>query len=355
VASLVLVATLSLAFTERLDVATNEWRVVVVEPALFYLLLRLARLADGERWAILDAFVAGAVVMALFGHWEYFTGRDVITVEDGLYRLRSVYGSPNNVALYLGRVIPLLVAFVLLGRGRRRWAYGLALIPTGLAMLLTFSKGAFFFGLPAALLAILVYWRRALGRPVWPWLLGVGMAGLLFLVVALQFPQLAARLDPRGLTGALRLNLWRSAVAMFFDHPLFGAGLDNFLYAYRGRYLLDAAWQDPNLSHPHNLVLDFATRLGLAGLLAGFLLFASFWQTARRLPAAVPAAWRPVAIGLLGAFAHTIAHGLVDHSFFLVDLAFSFLLVLALAIRLEDTHRRIRAKRNLTLSSTSSS
>ena len=38
-------------------------------------------------------------------------------------------------------------------------------------------------------------------------------------------------------------------------------GLDNFLYAYRGRYILDAAWQEPNLNHPHNIVLDFATRL----------------------------------------------------------------------------------------------
>ena len=56
---------------------------------------------------------------------------------------------------------------------------------------------------------------------------------------------------------------------MIRDHPLFGVGLDNFLYAYRGRYILDAAWQEPNLNHPHNIILDFATRLGLLGLLAG--------------------------------------------------------------------------------------
>ncbi|MFO7679163.1 MAG: hypothetical protein R6X34_03855, partial [Chloroflexota bacterium] len=52
VIALVIVATISLFFTERLGVATNEWRMVIVEPALFYLLLRGVRLKDGEMWVV---------------------------------------------------------------------------------------------------------------------------------------------------------------------------------------------------------------------------------------------------------------------------------------------------------------
>jgi O-antigen ligase len=119
---------------------------------------------------------------------------------------------------------------------------------------------------------------------------------------------------------------------MFLDHPLFGVGLDNFLYAYRGRYILDAAWQDPNLNHPHNVLIDFATRLGLFGLLAGALLFGSALRIALRLPLVVAPEWRPVAIGFVGALAYGLAHGLVDHSFFLVDLAYAFFLTLATVV-----------------------
>jgi hypothetical protein len=48
------------------------------------------------------------------------------------------------------------------------------------------------------------------------------------------------------------------------------------------------------------------------------------------------AAWLPVAAGLGGALAAMLAHGLVDHSFFLVDLAFVFYLILGVAVWLES-------------------
>ena len=349
---LVVVATLSLPFSARQDVAANEWRVLIVEPALFYLLLRANRLRRQEVWTLLDAFVAGGLLVALYGLWEYARwqlglGDNVITVAGGLARLLSVYGSPNNVALYLGRVFPFLAAMLLLGQAtpRRRLAYGLALLPVGLALLLTFSKGAFFLGLPVALLILLVIWRRAAGGRLWPWLVALALVAAVALVVAISVPAVAGRLNVRGDTSFLRVNLWRSSLEMVREHPITGVGLDNFLYAYRGRYILDAAWQEPDLSHPHNIVLDFATRLGLLGLLAGLWLF-SGWalqlrQAARRWlpkhPGRASSPWPPVIAGLLAAFGQGLAHGLVDHSFFLVDLACAFFLMLAITVWLAES------------------
>lgn len=330
------VATLSLLFTERLDVASNEWRVVILEPALFYILLRVVSLKEKELWVIFDAFILGGIVVAFIGLGQYATGQNLITSEDGLMRLRSIYGSPNNVALFLGRITPILVAMALMGQGRRKMMYGLALIPIGLATLLTFSKGAFFLGLPASLLVVIILWRRSSGGRVWPWLSGAVLAGSIALVIAFQVPQLAGRLNLRGETGIFRINLWRSSINMFLDYPIFGVGLDNFLYQYRGRYIFDAAWQEPNLSHPHNIFLDFATRLGILGLIAGVFLFWTFFQLTRKLPSQVPSTWRPVAIGLMGSFVYVIAHGLVDQSFFLIDLAYAFYLFLGISVWLRN-------------------
>jgi hypothetical protein len=58
----------------------------------------------------------------------------------------------------------------------------------------------------------------------------------------------------------------------------------------------------------------------------------AFWRgvvgTYKRL--ATRPAYRALALGLMAAMADMLAHGLVDHSFFLVDLAFAFSLLLAM-------------------------
>lgn len=339
VAFFAIVATASLLFTDRLDVAQNEWRVVVIEPVLFYFLLRTVRPTSKEMWAIIDAFVLGGVAVAVYGLWRYAFGLNVITVAGGLARLRSIYGSPNNVALYLGRVVPFLFAVALL-RGasrRRRLLYGVALAPVGAAILLTFSKGALFLGIPAGIGMVLFLWLRISGRRLWPWL--VGGAGLLIAAVATLFavPSIAARLDVQGVTSVMRLSLWQASLNMFADHPLIGVGLDNFLYAYRGRYILDAGWQEPRLNHPHNIILDFATRLGIAGLIAGGWLFASLLKGLWQLPKRLGTEWRPIAVAAAGSVAQMVAHGMVDHSFFLVDLAFVYFFLLGLVVWLRQT------------------
>lgn len=332
------VATLSLLFTQRLDVALNEWRIVIIEPLLFYGLLRSVPWRDQEMAWILDAFVLGGLAVALIGLFEYALGVDRITAEGGVWRLRATYGSPNNVALYLGRVLPFLVAMLLFGRNHqplwRRRLYSLALLPCLAAFLLTFSKGGLLLGLPTSAAILFGLWLRQRGRRVWPWLAGLGVAGVAGVLTLLQIPALAGRLS-LGQTSFIRINLWRASLEMIREHPLWGVGLDNFLYAYRGRYIFNAAWTDPNLNHPHNLLLDLATRLGLIGLAVGLYLF---WQLGRRaieLPGRVTPGWQPAAAGLLAATGYAVAHGLVDHSFFLVDLAFSFYWLLGLAVWLD--------------------
>jgi O-antigen ligase len=156
------------------------------------------------------------------------------------------------------------------------------------------------------------------------------------LFIAQKIPQLAGRLDLTGKTGVFRLNLWGASLQMVAEHPWLGVGLDNFLYAYRGRYIFDAAWREPNLNHPHNIFLDFATRLGLLGLMAGGWLFWEYGRRLKHLLNKVTTAYLPLVVGLGGLFMDIIIHGLVDHSFFLVDLAFVFYLGLATAVWLAN-------------------
>jgi O-antigen ligase len=312
--------------------ALFELRTVFLLPALYYLLLRLSRLDGRARWWIVDGFVLGAVGVAVIGLGQYALGRGVVFAEGGLPRLQSVYHSPNNVGLYLGRAWPLLVAVVLWqGRGRRRSFYGLALALVMLALGLSFSRGALLLGLPAALLVM--GWRVG-GRYRWA-VLALAVVGLLALIPLLRLPRFASLLDLQTGSTFFRLELWRSSLTLIRERPWLGVGPGNFLGAYRTRYVLPSAWQEFNLEHPHNVYLDHWTRLGLLGLLAGGAVQVVFWREVRR-----GAKDRVLAFGLTGSMVAFLAHGLVDNTLFFPDLALVFFLTLGLVQGDENSPRR---------------
>lgn len=333
VLALVVVGALSLLWAEHGREAAREFRTVVLEAGLCYALLRAMVRDRQELWRVVDAWVLGAGLVAALGLGQWLSGSQVITA-DGVSRVRALYGSPNNLALYLGRLLPLAVSLALFaGAGvsrqetARRWAYGLAGLVMAAALLLTYSRGAWLLGIPAAILFLAAVRGRKTFVVVGLVLLVVGVLG----VALVGAERLTSLLDTSEGTTFFRLQLWQSSWAMIRDHPLLGVGLDNFLYSYRSHYVLPTAWEEFNLSHPHNLVFDFWLRLGVLGVAVGFWLLISFarksWSLYRRLAEGVD---RALVLGLMGGCVYMVAHGLVDHGFFLVDLAFAFMLMMAL-------------------------
>ncbi|MGH2594184.1 MAG: O-antigen ligase family protein, partial [Anaerolineae bacterium] len=337
VLALFIVATLSLFAASAFEFALREWRIIILEPAIFYTLIRSSKFDRDAVWRIVDALVLAGALVAAIGLVQYAFDLNLITAEAGARRLRSVYGSPNNAALFLGRVFPIALAFALLGKGRRRAWYGLAIVPIVAAIALTQSRGAIFLGVPAAILAIGLL---AGGRWVWA-ALGTLAVGAVAAIPFLNSPRVQALLSTEG-TQVFRLALWRSTLTMIREHPILGVGPDNFLYAYRGRYLRPEAWQESGLSHPHNVALDFAARLGLMGLGTFIWIQVAFWRIAysvlrdARRPSSLNIDNYALIIGLMASMVDFLAHGLVDAAYFVVDLAFVFMLTLALIQRIKD-------------------
>jgi O-antigen ligase len=321
VAVFVALAVLSLSVSANLGVSIRELRVIVIEPVLLYLLLRVVHRDELQLVRLTDALLLAGVAVALLGLYQYFVSGDVIVAE-GVRRIRGVYASPNNLSLLLGRLVPLGLAGLLLTTGRRRRAYGLLLVPLLVVLFLTYSRGGWLLSLPAGLLAI----GLLRGRRTTLWTVGAVVLCLLLLVPVLGTERFVSLLNAQEGTTFYRLKLWQASIDMIRDHPLTGVGLDNFLYQYPN-YMLREAWQEPDLSHPHNIILDFWTRLGLGGVLVLLGLTATFLRTALPLYQRLPDGdRRAIILGWIASMASTWAHGLIDNSFFLVDLAFVFFL-----------------------------
>ena len=321
VLAFVLLAAISLLFSANLGVSIREFRVIIVEPAVLYFLLRQAGLRDKQLLRLPDALVLAGLAVSVFGLYQYFVSGDVIVTE-GVRRIRGVYASPNNLSLLLGRIIPLGISGLLVAKPPRRHAYGAALVPLVLCLFLTYSRGGWLLSLPAGLLTIgLLRGRRATLLALAAIILSVAL--LLPIVGTERFLSL---LQVGEGTTFFRLKLWQASLAMIRDHPITGVGLDNFLYRYPD-YMLPEAWQEPGLSHPHNIVLDYWTRLGIGGIAALLWLQTAFFRQAlglyRRLP---DGDQRAIILGLVASMVSALAHGLIDNSYFLVDLAFVFFL-----------------------------
>ena len=331
---LVALSAFSLLIAKNFGVAMREFRVVVFESSLFYFLLRVAPLEKRRLWHLVEALILAALVVSLIGLYQYFFTDDVIIAE-GVRRIHGVYGSPNNLGLFLGRIVPILAALTLFGSSPwRRAVYGLIALPVILCLYLTYSRGAWLLGLPAAFVFLgLMRGRKALFVS---FLVIVAIA--LSLLPLIGTERLASLFNTESGTTFLRLKLWRASLNMIRDHPLFGVGLDNFLYQYRTRYILPEAWEELDLSHPHNIVLDYWTRLGILGVIAiMWLQFAFFRKSLRLYRQLGDRDLRALLLGLMASMVDFLAHGLIDNSYFLVDLAFVFCLTVGVVARTEET------------------
>ena len=91
-------------------------------------------------------------------------------------------------------------------------------------------------------------------------------------------------------------------------------------------------------SHPHNIVLDFWTRLGIAGVVALTWMMIAFYKKGNKEMREMGNA-RAWVIGLIASMTAALAHGLIDAAYFYVDLAFVWMLtlgIIAQAERLRD-------------------
>jgi O-antigen ligase len=332
-AVLLAAATASTLFAADKHHALEYYRWTILEPLIFFVLM--VGLTSHRRYSayLVLAVLGAAVLSSVIGVEQWVTGVG-LSVPPGtsLHRAPGPYGSPDNLGLLFDRAIPIWFAAALLLR-IPAWRRGLWIIPGALfslTLLLTFSRGAWLAVVLGCLLVLVLAFRW--GR----WLLlAVALLGLLGMAAG-GASLLGAVNSGHSGTVHQRIDIWTSSLHMIRDHPLLGVGPDNFLHYYAptrrqdrwqhqcpagAGYMLATAGFEPCQSHPHDEVLDAWLSTGIAGLAAFVWIQVLFWRESLR-------SWfrerDPLVIGVMGAMFAALAHGLVDNSYFLPDLALYF-------------------------------
>ncbi len=308
--------------------SVREFRTTILFPVLLFL-LAAALLEGGERRPIMfrimvlgvDTVIVSGVIIALIAYVQFAQGGGLDV--EGVRRVRSTFHHPNELALYLGRIVPITAAYVAFGpRGWRTGAYlGATIIMLG-GVGLSFSRGGYI-GVAAALLVLVC--ASGNRRLIVGYLTTGAVVG--FAAFATGIERFTSLIHPASGSDGLRLNIWASAARMLRDHPAWGVGLDQFVSQYP-RYIKPDAWQERFTSHPHNIILDFYVRLGMLGLAWLIFTLVPFmvrgWRTAMRRRAEGDRLRFALAIGATGALVDLTVHGMVDQDYFLHMLAYGF-------------------------------
>ncbi|MHB8648526.1 MAG: O-antigen ligase family protein, partial [Thermomicrobiales bacterium] len=306
----------------------REFRMTILFPvALFLLAAALLEGSESRRIMFrlmvlgVDAVIVSGVIISLIAYVQFARGGGLDV--EGVRRVRSVFHHPNELALYLGRIVPITAAYVFfMPRTWRTWAYLAATVVMLGGIGLSFSRGGYISVAAALLLLICATGNRRLIVGYIATSVVVGVAAF-----ATGIERFTSILHPASGSDGLRLNIWASTARMLRDHPAWGVGLDQFLSQYP-RYIKPDAWQERFTSHPHNVLLDFYVRLGLLGL--AWLIFTLLpfivrgWRVAMRRKAEGDLLRFALVIGATGALVDFTVHGMVDQDYFLHMLAYGF-------------------------------
>lgn len=300
-------------------------------PALFGLLLS-AVLRETEYFEeVLFVWQSVLILVALYALPFFFSGE---LTYDG--RLAGGYASPNFLAYFLAPA-PLLGAY-----GLFRWAeegkerVSLALFS---AVGITLSLWVIFltrsYGTWVALMcafvigALLLFFRQGGSRKLLIVLPILCLAGFLLLDQGSDKWHSLVEGDPRS-SFASRMMIWRSALLMVEEHPLFGIGAGRFQSVYLEYQRFFSPYLEWAVPEPHNFFLALLLATGLLGTF-GFLLLVIRLGVLLLRHRARKQECTALMVSLWMLF---FVYGLVDTPYFKTDLAYIFFLVWALTAAL---------------------
>jgi O-antigen ligase len=320
-----LVAALVIAAVTALSYAQAQYKEPVLretfkalEYALAFAVAALCYRADADERIVRNALFAIGAIVSVLALAQEFTGAPSAIIVSGhiVPRIAGPLEGPNQLAGYLGLLLPVMVAFALRQRaGAPGWA---AILLCVAALVLTFSRAGVFCAVVAVAIVFAVDRRRENLRSA-SVLVAAIVAALAAAVLAggelSRFWSTGGRLEANGL--GTRGELWTAAYRLWLRHPWLGIGA--------GNYELElSAGGFPELhTHANSGYIQALVEGGIPGV------FAVLWMVWLSISTFVRArTGAPLVAGILGAMAGFALHEVFDCLLFYPKVGLMFWLLL---------------------------
>jgi O-antigen ligase len=364
------------------DSALGIWKAYFFEPVLvFILILNLFKREDKIKM-VLWPLVLSVLAVSLLAIYQKLTGTLILNelwAAEETRRVTSFFGYPNAVGLYLGPLILVMIGWLLYNvkckmQNAKLFFIFITIILSLLSIYFAKSEGA----LIAVAAGLFIFGLLASKRVRLATITLVVVVG--FVVMAYQPVREYAinKITLHDLSGEIRKQQWRETWQMMTASPgqfIFGTGLSNYQKAilpYHQEGIFFNKDNDPEFHrhvvwneeykkmhwqpveiymYPHNILLNFWTELGLAGMLLFVWIIGKYFVIAiKNLKLEIKnldnEKRKYLVLGLMGVMIVIIVHGIVDVPYFKNDLAVMFWVFIALAsiINLEARKKKEEVK-----------
>jgi len=353
------------------DNALGTLKAYFIEPILLYIvILNVAKSIKTKSHSglknldfLIYPLLISALLVSGFAIFQKITGFGMPIEWAQSGRVTSFFEYPNAVGLYLGLIILILFGYFLSQISNFKFQisnlfFALTIILSFISIYFASSEGALV-GVASglALFGLLASKRSRL--------LTLGL--IIILTIGILINQdvrnfAKEKIALKDLSGEIRKQQWRETLEMLKEKKLqfiFGAGLSNyqnkikpyhqegiffnrdhdpdfrrkiviFDEKYKSKY-----WQPVEIYlYPHNIFLNFWTELGLFGMILFAWIIGKFFvsgmKLVKSLSRTVTRDQKFIILGLIGAMAVIVVHGLVDVPYFKNDLAILFWLIIGM-------------------------
>lgn len=295
-----------------------------IAPFLLFLIVKSEIKTENQIKNIFRALSFSGAAVALVSLVYFFSGRLTF---DG--RLAAFYLSPNHLAMYLAPILILAADLVFVSTNRReKTGFAGASVLMLAVLYLTYSFGAWIALFSAA--AVLFLFGRGASK------LKLAAFSALAAVILILFSfqiggEKFQNLFSERSSLESRLMIWKAALAIGKDNPVFGVGpgmFQKYYLEYQKYFPPYLEWAVPQ---PHNLFLAFWMQTGIAGFFGFILIVVSFFRKKiAALKQSGETAFQNLNFWLILAMLVILIHGLIDTPYFKNDLSSLFWIILAL-------------------------
>ena len=241
-----------------------QWAILY--GALFFLIVNNLNRRESAT-AVAVVLIAVGLGESLFAFYQYTTHYAKVwqVFKPPAYALRGsgTYVNPNNFAGFTEMVLPLALAYTVMGRFKAtaRVLLGYSALVMMAGLVVSQSRGGLAaMGVALAVFCVVLlfqpdYWRRGA--------LALAALALAGVVLMQQFGAVENRFAGGLFEGDGRVLYWTAAARVFYDHLWWGAGPGSFRYLYP---ISASIYAQANPLNAHNDYLTTLCEWGLAGL-----------------------------------------------------------------------------------------
>lgn len=243
---------------------------------LYFLVVNLVRTRNKFLIMMWGLIVLGAMA-CLIGIFQHYKGIG-IDYGEGVVRIRGTALDPNDYAMHIVILVPMVFAFLFNYKNPIiKGMLLLILILLILNIVFTYSRGgmvAF-----ALVLGLSIMWfslqRKKLLLPIL--LLSIGTSALLPMIPEKYWERAKTISDFSDPAIQARLDTWKTGLGMIADHPVRGVGLGAFRYEYTMRAYMSSDVKTRASLFSHNAYMQIGAEVGVPALIIFVLLIVFSW------------------------------------------------------------------------------